>query len=103
MGGGGWNHGKPKIVLGLEQITLTFLELKCLQVYRLQMKTYGDINFNLCNVMLLELPQDNQKVRMGGGGTWRNETAVVTVRKQTQVNRHEGRPLNKESLLAFMN
>jgi hypothetical protein len=51
MGGGGWNHGKPKIVLCLEQITLTSLALTCLQVCRLKTKPYGDSNFNAlqCN------------------------------------------------------
>jgi hypothetical protein len=28
----------------------------------------GTLPSTLCNVMLLELPQDNQKVRLGGGG-----------------------------------
>jgi hypothetical protein len=64
MGGGVWNHGKPKIVLCLEQITSTSLALTCLQVCWLQMKPYGDIKFNTlqCNATRITPRQSESEI-----------------------------------------
>jgi len=56
-------------VLRLEQITLTSLALKCLQVHRLQIKPYGDINFNTlqCNATRIAPRQSESEIGGVGG------------------------------------
>ena len=68
MGVEGWNHGKLKIVLCLEQITLTSLALTCLQVCRLQMKPYGDINFNTLQCNATRIAPRKSESETGGRG-----------------------------------
>jgi len=55
-------------VLRLEQITLTSLALKCLQVHKMQIKPHGDINFNTLQCNATRIVPRQSESETGGRG-----------------------------------
>jgi len=58
------------------------------------MKAYGDITSTLCNVMLLILLQDNQKVRLGRGDIKKRNSSGHT--KETKTSEQTGMVTTKQ-------